>query len=91
MPLLSENDDPIGKFNTNSDEVDGECDLYANWAVAGKTYYEFEETLTTELTYGYGFTPEVGKNYDSEAMVRLELPTEKDEYDINADIDSLNE
>lgn len=54
-------------------------------------YYEFEETLTTGLTYGYGFTPEVGKNYDSEAMVRLELPTEKDEYDINADIDSLNE
>lgn len=51
-----------------------------------------EETLTTGLTYGYGFKPEVGKIYDSEAMVRLTLfPESKDEYDINANIDSLGD
>jgi hypothetical protein len=38
-----------------------------------KKYYVFEETLTTGLTYGYGFTPEVGKIYDAEAMIRAEL------------------
>lgn len=36
-------------------------------------YYEFEETLTTDLTYGYGFTPVVGKVYDREAMVEATL------------------
>lgn len=36
-------------------------------------YYKFEETLTTDLTYGYGFTPEVDKVYDSEAMIKASL------------------
>lgn len=36
-------------------------------------YYVFEEILTTGLTYGYGFTPEVGKIYDSEVMVKINL------------------
>ena len=37
----------------------------------GKKYYEFEETLTEGLTYGNGFTPEVDKVYDSEAMIEV--------------------
>lgn len=36
-----------------------------------KKYYTFEETLTEGMTYGNGFTPEVGKVYDSEAMIEV--------------------
>ena len=45
----------------------------------GKKYYEFEETLTEGLTFGNGFTPVVGKVYDSEAMIRASL-SEKNKY-----------
>lgn len=39
-------------------------------------YYDFEETLTTDtLTWGNGFTPEVGSVYDAEAMVKASLYT----------------
>ena len=41
----------------------------------GKKYYEFEETLTTGLTYGKGFTPVVDKVYDSQAMIMATLTT----------------
>lgn len=39
-----------------------------------KRYYTFDEdTLITGLTYGYGFTPEVGQVYDAEAMIQVTL------------------
>lgn len=38
-----------------------------------KKYYTFEDTLTEGLTYGKGFTPEVDKVYDSEAMIMATL------------------
>jgi hypothetical protein len=42
-----------------------------------KKYYTFEETLTTGLTFGMGFTPVVDKVYDAEAMVIAELGLEE--------------
>ena len=44
----------------------------------GKKYYEFEETITEGLSYGYGFTPIVGKVYDREAMVEAQLITKSE-------------
>jgi hypothetical protein len=38
-------------------------------------YYDFEKTLTTGLTYGYGFVPKVGNIYDAEAMIKANLST----------------
>lgn len=37
--------------------------------------YSFESSVTSSLTYGSGFTPEVGKIYDNGAFVRAELYT----------------
>lgn len=39
-----------------------------------KKYYDFETELTTDtLTYGSGFTPEVGSVYNAEALIKAEL------------------
>lgn len=38
---------------------------------AGQYYYAFEEVLTENLTYGNGFTPEVGSIYDEGAKLLI--------------------
>lgn len=39
----------------------------------GKNYWKIEETLTEGLTWGKGFTPQVGRIYDAEATIAAVL------------------
>ena len=41
-------------------------------AVLSNGVYSFESTVTSGLTYGSGFTPEVGKIYDDGALVKVD-------------------
>ena len=43
-----------------------------NKAILTDGVYSFEENVTSGLTYGTGFTPEVGKIYNGDATVRVE-------------------
>ena len=42
-------------------------------AILSVSGYSFESTVTSGLTYGSGFTPEVGKVYNDGALIRAEL------------------